>query len=78
MDLKLGKIIWGRDYSEEAKLRRKKKSENTTSHSLGFRIAGYLLRNQENEVIKQGGRGFDVGLDEEGVKELMRSFFLSD
>lgn len=63
MDLKLGKILYGRDYSEETKQRRKKKSEKTTAHSLGFRIAGYLLKNKDNQVIKKAARGFDVGLE---------------
>ncbi len=43
----------------------------TTAHSLSYRVAGYLFRDKKGKVRKQGNRGFDVGMEESDVKDLL-------
>lgn len=62
MDIKLGKILYDENASEEKKLRLKQVSETTTSGSLGFRICGMQL--QKGAKVKFNPEHIESRLDQ--------------
>lgn len=53
MDCKIGRITWTANRSEETIRRRKIKSNLTTSSSLGFRVSGLVVKDNQGNKIEQ-------------------------
>lgn len=68
MDIKLGKILFDENSTEEKKLRLQSVSESTTSGSLGFRICGMKI--QKNKSCSQlDNTHFQLDIDQDTDEE---------
>ena len=53
MDCKLGRITWTSKHTEETIKNQEEKNKLTTSGSLGFRISGIVVKDQEGNKVEQ-------------------------
>ena len=52
LDCKIGKVTWTKDHNERKTADQKKKAEETTTGSLGFRISGLVVKDDKGKVIE--------------------------
>ena len=58
IDFKLGKRTYSSLHSEQKKLQEAQKAKDSSSDSLGFRIAGIKIKNKDNAINLYGGKTF--------------------
>jgi hypothetical protein len=73
MDCKLGNITFAAYHSEEEKAYKLEKNKKTTSHSMGFKISGYLVKSSEGITVeKLITKEEFFGINENNVRDFFR------
>ena len=73
IDMKLGRITHSPYASEQKKKEYTEKSARTTSNSLGFRVSGYVIRDDQGNVLKKNTKsGCYYDLDDKSVRDLLK------
>lgn len=52
LDCKMGKVTWTPHHNERKTLDQKQKAEKTTTGSLGFRISGFMTKDENGKVLE--------------------------
>ncbi len=76
LDIKLGRVTYTPDVSQEKKELCIAKDKATTSGELGYRVTGIVMKNKKGEVQQQAKRK-DVyyGIDKDNMEEYFVNFF---
>jgi hypothetical protein len=79
LDCKLGKVTWTKDHNARKTADQKKKAEETTTGSLGFRISGLVVKDVDGNVVESFAKeeGF-YGITADNIHESFKKIVGDD